>query len=707
MENKKTLRETFGYLTFNREAMRKHLDSSTRKKLIRAADFGEELDRDIADQVAHGMKEWAINLGATHFTHWFQPQRGGAAEKHDAFLSFDHDGSVIERFSGKQLIQGEPDASSFPSGGMRTTFEARGYTAWDPSSPAFIMKEGDANTLVIPSVFLSYHGEVLDIKTPLLRSLSVVENKALELLKVLGNKSAKWVDTNIGPEQEYFVIDRSYLRKRPDLILSGRTLLGRLPARHQQLDDHYFGSIKSRVLKFMHDLDMECFAHGIPAKTRHNEVAPAQYELAPIFEKANIAIDHNLQMMDIMEGLAEKHDLAVLFHEKPFDQINGGGKHVNWSLTDSDGNNLLEPGNSPKHNIQFLLFLGAFLYGVNKYGALLRVSVADAGNDHRLGANEAPPAIMSVFLGSYLENLLNEIEKGKESKDGSFNNIDVGIKQLPKIAMDNTDRNRTSPIAFTGNKFEMRAAGSSINVSIPTTAINLVMAAGLDYVLSQLKGKKDSKKLTGNSFKNRTLEVLKKVIKETKRIRFDGNNYGEAWHKEAKKRKLPIIPNTADALAYFDNKEIVKLFETYGVLNKQELQSRQQIQAHNYIETKRIELETLKSLASTWIFPAVVKQVNIVGAASVNFNAAGLSQVVLKNRLKNYQETMVQITKGIERIETVLSREFDDYMEEARYMAKQGCEALTELRAACDHAESFVDVTVWPLPIYREMLFNL
>lgn len=699
--------ETFGHLTFNKKAMYKYLDQPTREKLSKAIDFGEELDKSIADQVAHALKEWSIMLGATHFTHWFQPQRGATAEKHDAFLSFAGNGEVIERFSGQQLVQGEPDASSFPSGGMRTTFEARGYTAWDPSSPAFVIQEGVSKTLVIPSVFLSFHGEVLDLKTPLLRSLSVVEKRALKLMKLLGNRTVKNVNVTIGPEQEYFVIDKGYYYKRPDLALADRTLIGRLPAKHQQMEDHYFGSIKTRVLNYMHELDMACFAQGIPAKTRHNEVSPSQFEIAPIFENANIAIDHNLQLMDIMKNLAEKHDFVILFHEKPYAGINGSGKHINWSMSDSNGKNLLEPGLSPKKNIQFLLFLSAFLYGINKHGAAIRLSIADAGNDHRLGANEAPPAIMSVFLGSFLENLLNEIEKGDQSISDGTEDIDIGLKQLPNVKTDNTDRNRTSPIAFTGNKFEVRAAGSSQNISFPTAALNIAMAEGLDFIIEKLETQVATRQPNTEQIKSAALEIIRALIPQTRKIRFAGNNYSDDWKKEAESRGLPHFHNTPAALHHFTDPDFVAIHEKYGILTKEELLARQEIQAHAYIETKRIELDVLHTMVETQIIPAIIKQINATGQAASHLAAHGVSNSILTNKLKSYNETLEAIVKNTQAVETVLDKEFDLSLEHAIYLGKEGTAALENLRIACDQAEGFVEAGIWPFPTYQEMLFRI
>ncbi|MCX5787416.1 MAG: glutamine synthetase III, partial [Elusimicrobia bacterium] len=640
------LTESFGSLTFNKKVMAKHLSKSVYEKLINTIENNEKLDVEIADEVAHAMKEWAIAMGATHFCHWFQPQRGVTAEKHDSFLGFDGAGTPIQRFSGRQLIQGEPDASSFPSGGMRSTFEARGYTAWDPTSPAFILRTGKGATLVIPCVYLSWTGEVLDMKTPLLRSLHALEDRAYKVLKLFGNRTAKYVRVTCGPEQEYFLISKELYAKRPDLIFTGRTLVGFPSAKNQQLEDHYFGSIKPRVLDFMSDVERALFERGIPAKTRHNEVAPNQFEIAPLYEEANLAVDHNLQLMEIMRQVADEHGLALLLHEKPFAGVNGSGKHLNWSMADSDGNNLFEPGAAPKRNIQFLTFTAALLAGVNKYGGLLRTAVADAGNDHRLGANEAPPAIMSVYLGEYLDKLLNELEKGTPESEETRAALDHGLKRLPQLALDNSDRNRTSPIAFTGNKFEFRAVGSSQNCSEPATVLNLVMAAGLDIVLAKLE-----KGTLPADITKKALKVIREIMKETKRVRFEGNNYSGDWQKEAEKRGLPHAKNTPEALELYSDKEVVALYETYGVLRKEEVHAKQEIKLETYAKTKEIELRLLLEMATTLVEPALVRQIEKYGAA---MQGATGGKNVLKARLDIYGDILAQLDKGIRELDAAL-----------------------------------------------------
>ena len=707
-----TAMESFGALTFNKKAMAKHLSKSVFEKLMDTVENSEKLDEEIADEVAHAMKEWAISQGATHFCHWFQPLRGVTAEKHDAFLSFDDEGAPIQRFSGRQLIQGEPDASSFPSGGMRSTFEARGYTAWDPTSPAFLLKNGRGATLVIPSVFLSYTGEVLDMKTPLLRAQHVLEDRAYRVLKLFGNRTAKHVRATIGPEQEYFLVAKDFYNRRPDLIYTGRTLFGAASAKHQQMEDHYFGSIKPKVVDFMTDLDTALLARGIPAKTRHNEVAPNQFEIAPLYEEANLAVDHNLQMMEIMRKTAEDHGFVLLLHEKPFAGINGSGKHLNFSLADSDGNNLLEPGGAaPKRNVQFLVFLSAILAGVDKYGALLRASVADAGNDHRLGANEAPPAIMSVYLGEYLDRLLQELEKGGKDFESVKAALDYGLKRLPAIALDNSDRNRTSPIAFTGNKFEFRAVGAAQNCSEPATAFSLLVTYGLDIVLSKLEKKGVAHASSAETdITAKALAVVREIVKETKRVRFEGNGYSEEWHKEAAKRGLPNAKNTPEALATFLEKDTVNLFVKYKILCKEELHAKHEIKLEAYVKTKEIELKLLKELAATFVAPALARQIETLGSAAARLDSASKGGgKALHARTADLGALLEEVYAGVVRVDETLAKSLSesDLAKRGKFLASKGVEALEGLRSACDRTEEVVEHGLWPLPKYREMLFLL
>ncbi|MBI3299291.1 MAG: glutamine synthetase III [Elusimicrobia bacterium] len=701
-DSAKTAMDRFGSLTFNKAAMARFLSKAVYEKLLSVIERGETLDPEITDEVAHGMKEWALGQGATHFTHWFQPMRGETAEKHDTFLSLDAEGNPIVRFSGRQLIQGEPDASSFPSGGMRSTFEARGYTAWDPTSPAFLLKNGNAATLVVPSVFLSWTGEALDMKMPLLRSLRAVEDRALKLIKLFGNRTARHVRMSVGPEQEYFLVTKEYANTRPDLLCAGRTLFGAASAKHQQMEDHYFGSIKPKVMSFMSDLDSALFERGIPSKTRHNEVAPNQFELAPLYEEANLAIDHNVQAMEIMRRVADEHGLTILFHEKPFLGINGSGKHLNWSLMDSDGNNVFEPGAAPKKNILFLTFTAALMAGVDKFGALLRASVADAGNDHRLGANEAPPAIMSVYLGEHLSGLIDRIVKGGKDDTEVRNAIDHGLRRLPTVARDASDRNRTSPIAFTGNKFEFRAVGASQNTSEAAAAWGVIMAYGIDRILEKLE------KAKGADITDKALTVVREVFKETARVRFEGNGYSVEWHKEAAKRGLPNAKNTPAALEILSDKAVVELYETYKVLNKAELAAKKEIRLETYAKTKEIELKLLKDMAQTGVIPALTRQIAEFGTAREALASAKAGTKALEGRLQALGDVLSGLYAGVDAVDAVLEKVHSlDAHHKAEVLAERGVAALDGLRAACDEAEVVVDNRQWPYPKYREMLFLL
>lgn len=693
----KTASQIFGELTFSKKVMKEKLSKEVYAKLVATLDGGAPLDETIASDVAHAMKEWAIENGATHFTHWFQPQRGGTAEKHDAFLSYGKDGEMIERFSAKQLIQSEPDASSFPSGGIRSTFEARGYTAWDPTSSAFLLEAGDTKTLVIPTVYLSWTGEVLDLKTPLLRSMKALTESAIKLQKLLGNNSVKKMKVYGGPEQEYFLVSKELYDTRPDLQITGRTLFGAAPAKGQQLEDHYFGAIKDKVMMFMEDFDMELYRHGIPSKTRHNEVSPNQFEIAPLYEEANLAIDHNLQLMDIIRKVAAKHGMVAILYEKPFAGVNGSGKHFNWSLGDDSGTNYLEPDDSPIKNINFLLTLGAILLGVNKFGGLLRAAVADAGNDHRLGANEAPPAIMSVYLGEYLAGLMDEIEGiGSKVNEKSLAHINLGVKNLPKVAKDTSDRNRTSPVAFTGNKFEFRAVGSSQNCSEAATTLNLIVAYGYDEIARRLAAKK------GKNVNENAILVMKDVLKETRQVRFEGNNYSAEWHKEAAKRGLPNTKNTPDALDLMLEKDNAALFEKYGVLSRRELHSKVEIKLDAYVKIKDVELKAGLDIARTLVLPAVLEQIAMLGEAVKATSKASAMAADLKVASALYADIKAKI-KGLEKAIVVCEQE-DNLEKKAKLYAKNGANALAELRASVDQAETLVADRLWPMAKYQELL---
>ena len=688
--------QIFGELTFNKKVMKEKLSKEVYAKMVATLESGAPLDETIASDIAHAMKEWAMENGATHFTHWFQPQRGGTAEKHDAFISYGPDGEIIERFSAKQLIQSEPDASSFPSGGIRSTFEARGYTAWDPTSPAFLLEAGETKTLVIPTVYLSWTGEVLDLKTPLLRSMKALTESAIKLQKLLGN-TVKRIKVYGGPEQEYFLVSQDLFDTRPDLRICGRTLFGAAPAKGQQLEDHYFGAIKDKVINFMEDFDIELYRHGIPSKTRHNEVSPNQFEIAPLYEEANLAIDHNLQLMDIIRKVAEKHGMVAILYEKPFAGVNGSGKHFNWSLGDETGTNYLEPSDSPIKNINFLLTLGAILLGVNKFGGLLRAAVADAGNDHRLGANEAPPAIMSVYLGEYLAGLMDEIEGiGSKVTEKSLSHITLGVKNLPKVAKDTSDRNRTSPVAFTGNKFEFRAVGSSQNCSEAATTLNLLVAYGYDEIAKRLSAKK------GGNVKENAILVMKDVLKETKKVRFEGNNYSAEWHKEAAKRGLPNTKNTPEALATMLEKDNAALYENYGVLSKRELHSKVEIKLDAYIKIKDVELKAALNIARTLVLPAVVDQISALGEAAKAGSKTSAVAADLKVASSLYSEIKDAI-KGLEKAIVVCEKE-GDLEKKAKLYAKNGSQALADLRVSVDNAEALVADGFWPMAKYQELL---
>lgn len=690
----------FGELTFNRNVMREKLSHNTYERLIATIHSSTPLDESIAESVAHAMKEWAISKGATHFTHWFQPQRGGTAEKHDAFLSYAENGEMIERFSAKQLIQSEPDASSFPSGGMRSTFEARGYTAWDPTSPAFLLETGNSKTLVIPSVFLSWTGAVLDLKTPFLRSMRSLNDAGIRLQRLLGNRLAKKIVVNCGPEQEYFVVSRKLYETRQDLRICGRTLFGAMPAKGQQMEDHYFGAIHPRMIKFMVDLDHELYRRGIPAKTRHNEVSPNQFEMAPLFEEANLAIDHNLQAMDVMRQVGMKHDLVVLLHEKPFAGVNGSGKHVNWSIGDNTGANYLEPSASPLKNINFLLTLGALMLGIDKFGGLLRACVADAGNDHRLGANEAPPAIMSVYLGEYLTRLIDEIESLGKVTEQAMASINMGVRNLPRISKDYSDRNRTSPIAFTGNKFEFRAVGSSQNPSEATTLLNQLCTYGFYTIEKRLIASK------GKDIRESALVLLKQIFKETKRVRFEGNGYSAEWHKAAAKLGLPNAKNTPAALSAFLHEEAIELMEKTHVLKDREVHAKVEIKLETYIKTKEIEYKTAVNVAKTQILPALIKQLTATATAASAMSSAGSASKILTEEIKKFEKLYVDVKKNSEALEQVLHKAEGkkDVHEKAIFLGDDGEKALNNLRAIVDASEEVVAQDFWPMAKYQELL---
>ncbi|MDD3455611.1 glutamine synthetase III [Sphaerochaeta sp.] len=689
----------FGSMVFGDRMMREYLAKDTYRELKQTIREGKELDITIANQVAHAMKEWALSKGATHFTHWFQPMTGITAEKHESFISPAKDGSALLEFSGKELIKGEPDASSFPSGGLRATFEARGYTAWDPSSYAFIKE----NTLCIPTAFCSYSGEVLDKKTPLLRSMEVISTQALRILKLFGKTEVKRVVTTVGPEQEYFLIDKSLYLKRKDLIHTGRTLLGARPPKGQELEDHYFGNLKSRVSSFMRELDEELWKLGILAKTEHNEVAPSQHELAPIFTTGNLAVDHNQLTMEMMKKVADKHGLVCLLHEKPFAGVNGSGKHNNWSISTDTGTNLLEPGDNPKDNAQFLLFLVAVIAAVDEYQDLLRVSVASAGNDHRLGANEAPPAIVSMFLGEELTNILDSLADGTECPCKAPSSMLLGVNLLPPLPKDTTDRNRTSPFAFTGNKFEFRMLGSSFSVSGPNFVLNTIIADKLSQFADQLENEQD--------FSCALSKLVKETYQKHRRIVFNGNNYAQAWVEEAQKRGLSNLKSTVDALPAFISKKSVDLFSKFGVLSETEIHSRYEIVLENYCKTINIEALTMTDMVRKQILPALSTfggmlarsaqdKLSLVPTLSLSYEKATVASL---SRLADSLESAVAELEKL----VVDARMLGEVLQASRFYHDQVLPAMAEVRSISDAAELLMGESYYPIPTYEQLLYSV
>jgi glutamine synthetase len=695
----KSIHDYYGELVFSRKVMEQKLSKNIFKKLTAAIDNLEALDQSIAGEVAHAMKEWALENGATHFTHWFQPQRGGTAQKHDSFIDYGEHGEIIERFSASQLVQSEPDASSFPSGGIRSTFEARGYTAWDPTSPVFLLEAGKTKTLVIPSVFLSWTGEVLDLKTPLLRSLSTLNEKVIDLQKFLGNKNAKQVKVYAGIEQEYFLLSRELVKSRPDITVTGRTLFGSKPAKGQQMEDHYFGNIKNKVLEFMEDVDHQLYRKGIPVKTRHNEVAPNQFELAPLHQEANLAIDNNLQIMEILKKVAIKHNMVALLHEKPFSGVNGSGKHFNWSIGDNTGANYFEPSKSPLKNVSFLLAISAVLLGVKKFGGVLRATVADAGNDHRLGANEAPPAIISVYLGDYVNEILDSIEKTHTINEKAINEITLGVQNLPKVNKDYSDRNRTSPVAFTGNKFEFRALGSSANPAEAGTVLNFIAIYGFDEIYKRIEAKKGD-----GDVKKKALEVVKEILVETKDIRFEKNGYSQDWHKEAQKRGLSNAKNTPAALKLLLNDEVVKTFAKFGILTERELKSKVEIKLENYIKIKEIEYRYSIKVANTLMLPAILKQISLLAKTSKNLNKLNIKFSSFEKELKTLIDVYDNAKKLVAEMDSFINQGYKDIQETAEKFASEGMEILAKIREQIDFAEDLVADEFWPMASYQKLL---
>lgn len=693
--------EIFGQNTFQLEDLKERLPKSIWLDLNKTISEGEQLNSEVADAVAVALKDWAMEKGASHYTHWFQPLTGLTAEKHDSFITPNQGGGALAEFSGKELIQGEPDASSFPSGGLRQTFEARGYTAWDPTSPAFIMENENGSYLCIPTAFASWTGEALDHKTPLLRSEVAINKQAKRALNLFGVDTKRVLST-VGCEQEYFLIDQEFYYRRPDLMTAGRTLVGAKPPRGQELDDHYFGSINERVLSFMLEAEKELYKLGIPVKTRHNEVAPSQFEIAPLFETCNIAADHQQLMMITLKRIARKYRFECLLHEKPFDGLNGSGKHLNWSMSTNDGMNLLEPGDNPHDNMQFLFFFTAVLKAVHDHQDLLRISIAHAGNDHRLGANEAPPAIISAYIGEQLQDVLHQLLNGglRESKQGGL--LGLGTPVLPSLPKHAGDRNRTSPFAFTGNKFEFRAVGSSQSISFPIVVLNTIVAQAIDQLCTELEDQKES----GKSLEEALGTTLRKNLGETEDVVFNGDGYSEAWQKEAEKRGLLNLPTTMDALPKLTDEKNIKLFEKYNVLNEREIRSRQEIWAEQYLTTINIESDTTEEIAKTMVYPAAVRYMNELAENVERIDKLGLATTGSSAMLNKVNDGLNDLNKSLDNLrEAVLSIEGDEVMDRAIQVKENVIPAMNKIRDAVDFLERYTADDYWPLPIYREMLF--
>ena len=692
--------DIFASMVFNDDVMRERLPKDVYKSLRKTIDNGKDLDITVANAVANAMKDWAIEKGATHYTHWFQPMTGITAEKHDSFISPTADGRIIMEFSGKELIKGEPDASSFPSGGLRATFEARGYTAWDPTSYAFIKD----HSLYIPTAFCSYGGEVLDKKTPLLRSMEALSAQAVRILRLFGDSTTKRVITTVGPEQEYFLVDKKIYDERPDLIYTGRTLFGARAPKGQELEDHYFGAIKPRIAVFMQELDEELWKLGVLAKTKHNEVAPAQHELAPIFSTTNVATDHNQLTMETMKNVALRHGLVCLLHEKPFAGVNGSGKHNNWSISTDTGKNLLEPGKLPQENAQFLLFLAAVIKGVDEYQDLLRISVASAGNDHRLGANEAPPAIISIFLGDELTAILHAIETGTVYGGTLRVNMEIGVNVLPSFTKDTTDRNRTSPFAFTGNKFEFRSLGSQLNIACPNIMLNTIIADELEQFADELEGKED--------FNGALNALIKRVIKEHKRIIFNGDGYADAWKAEAAKRGLTNLPTTVDALPHYTDEKNVKLFTKHKIYTEVEMQSRQDIILETYAKTINIEALTASDMVKRDILPAVSSYVaelasGVAAKKAISDDIPCEAELDIIKRLSGLQDCAYKKLAALDNAIIDVKEVGEDPIEVATYYKDSVITAMTELRAVVDEMETLVSSDYWPYPSYGDLMFRV
>ncbi|MBS5882853.1 MAG: glutamine synthetase III [Lachnoanaerobaculum sp.] len=704
MEKRDTITEIFGVNVFNDEAMQVYLPKAVFKKLKKTIEDGLELDNDIADSVAHGMKEWAIDRGATHYTHWFQPLTGVTAEKHDSFISAPKNGKVIMEFSAKELTKGESDASSFPSGGLRATFEARGYTAWDCTSPAFIKKDSLGVTLYIPTAFCSYRGEALDKKTPLLRSMQAINTQALRILRLFGNTTTKRVIPSVGAEQEYFIVDREKYLQRKDLIYTGRTLFGAMPPKGQELEDHYFGSIRERIASYMNDINHELWMLGVPAKTQHNEVAPAQHELAPVYEQVNVAVDHNQVTMETMKKVAGRHGLTCLLNEKPFAGVNGSGKHNNWSLTSDDGINMLNPGDTPHENIQFLLVLACILKAVDKHADLLRESAACVGNDHRLGAHEAPPAIISVFLGDQLQDVIDQLcSTGEATHSIQGATLKTGVTTLPDFEIDATDRNRTSPFAFTNNKFEFRMVGSSDSIASPNIVLNTIVAESFKEVANELESASD--------FDEAVHDIIKRLFTAHRRIIFNGNGYSEEWVKEAKRRGLSNLPSMIDAIPALVSEDSIKLFEEFEVFTRTELESRVEIEYEAYSKAINIEAKTMIDIAGKSIIPAVIRYTTRLADSIIKLKSAisGIEPYAQNAILIEVNEHLKESKVALENLKNYMDNatEITDVTAHAKYMHEVVVPAMEALRKPIDTLEMIVDKDLWPMPSYGDLLFEV
>ncbi|MCQ5201105.1 glutamine synthetase III [Mordavella massiliensis] len=695
--------DIFGENVFDDATMQERLPKKVYKDLKKMIEEGKELDLATADVIAHEMKEWAIEKGATHYTHWFQPLTGVTAEKHDSFISAPMEtGKVLMSFSGKELIKGEPDASSFPSGGLRATFEARGYTAWDCTSPAFVRKDAAGATLCIPTAFCSYTGEALDQKTPLLRSMEAINEQSLRLIRLFGNTRAKKVTPSVGPEQEYFLVDAKKFLERKDLIYTGRTLFGAMPPKGQELDDHYFGTIRQRIASFMKDVNEELWKMGVTSKTQHNEVAPAQHELAPIYAKANVAVDHNQLVMQTLKRIASEHGMKCLLHEKPFAGVNGSGKHNNWSLTTDEGKNLLDPGETPHENIQFLLVLTCILKAVDEHAALLRESAADPGNDHRLGANEAPPAIISVFLGEQLEDVLEQlVTTGEATHSLNTGKLETGVRTLPELAKDTSDRNRTSPFAFTGNKFEFRMVGSRDSVAGSNIVLNTIVADAFSQACDVLEKADD--------FEKAVHDLIKQYATEHYRIVFNGNGYSDEWVKEAERRGLPNIRSMVDAIPALVTEETISLFEKFHVFTRAELESRAEIKYENYAKAINIEARTMIDMASKQIIPAIIKYTRSLADTVNSVREAGVDPQVQADLLKEITVLLGQTKEALDVLKKVTEEAaaMEEGESQARYYYDSVFPAMEELRRPVDELEMIVDKEAWPMPSYGDLLFEV